>query len=108
MFELTPFIHNSLSDYNPFGELSDFTGFFPSRRSFEGFKTDIKDTGSEYIVEAEWLWRLVGSVNFEDRDSLNYFQRILRKSGVIDKLVAAGVKDGDTVTIYNFSFDFVT
>ena len=62
----------------------------------------------EYIVEAEWLWRLVGSVNFEDRDSLNYFQRILRKSGVIDKLVAAGVKDGDTVTIYDFSFDFVT
>ena len=62
----------------------------------------------EYIVEAEWLWRLVGSVNFEDRDSLNYFQRVLRRSGVIDKLVEAGVKDGDTVTIYDFSFDFVS
>ena len=62
----------------------------------------------EYIVEAEWLWRLVGSVNFEDRDSLNYFQRVLRKSGVIDRLVEAGVKDGDTVTIYDFSFDFVS
>lgn len=53
MFELTPFTRNSLSDYNPFGELADFAGFFPSRRSFEGFKTDIKDNGSEYIVEAE-------------------------------------------------------
>lgn len=60
-----------------------------------------------YVVEAEWLWRLVGSVNFADRDSLTYFQRVLRNSGVIDELRKAGVKDGDTVSIYDFEFDFV-
>ena len=49
----------------------------------------------------------MGSVNFEDRESLNYFQRILRKSGVIDALENAGCGDGDTVNIYDFEFDFI-
>jgi len=46
-------------------------------------------------------------VNFEDRESLMYFQRILKNSGVIDEMVKAGVRDGDSVSIYDFEFDFV-
>lgn len=60
-----------------------------------------------YYVEADWLYKVMGSVNFDDRESLNYFQRVLRKSGVIDALEEAGVQDGDTVSIYDFEFDFV-
>ncbi len=63
--------------------------------------------GSVWVVEGEWLWRLCGSVNFEDRESLMYFQRVLKNSGVIDELEKAGVRDGDTVSIYDFEFDFV-
>ena len=63
--------------------------------------------GKTWIVEGEWLWRLCGSVNFEDRESLMYFQRILKNSGVIDEMVKAGVRDGDSVSIYDFEFDFV-
>jgi GTP-binding protein len=33
---------------------------------------------------------------------------VLLKSGTIDKLREAGVKDGDTVSIYDFEFDFVS
>ncbi len=68
----------------------------------------ITKNGAMFDCESEWLWQLVGRVNFEDRDSLAYFQRILRTKGVIDQLVAAGVKDGDTVRMYEFEFDFVT
>jgi Obg family GTPase CgtA-like protein len=32
---------------------------------------------------------------------------MLRTNGIIDKLVEAGVKDGDTVRMYEFEFDFV-
>ena len=46
-------------------------------------------------------------MNFEDRDSLAYFQRMLRTNGIIEQLEAAGVKDGDTVRMYDFEFDFV-
>lgn len=63
--------------------------------------------GPVWVVEGEWLWRLCGSVNFEDRESLMYFQRVLRTSGVIDEMVRAGVRDGDSVEIYDFAFDFI-
>lgn len=63
--------------------------------------------GNIYECESEWLFRLVGSVNFEDRDSLAYFQRMLRINGIIEQLEQAGVKDGDTVKMYDFEFDFI-
>lgn len=59
------------------------------------------------MSNADWLWRLIGSVNFEDRDSLRYFQRILKSSGVIEKLEESGCEDGDSVSIYDFEFDFI-
>jgi len=60
-----------------------------------------------YYVEGDWLYNLMGQVNFEDYESLNFFQRILIKNGVIDMLRAEGVEEGDTVSIYDFEFDFV-
>lgn len=68
---------------------------------------EIHKDGKVYVCESEWLWQLVGRVNFEDRDSLNYFQRMLKDNGIIEKLENAGVKDGDTVRMYEFEFDFV-
>ncbi len=80
-------------------------------------KEEIIDTGDRtvnitnengvYVVEAEWLYNFMGSINFDDRESLSYFQRVLKSSGVIEQLEAAGVKDGDTVSMYEFEFDFV-
>ena len=69
--------------------------------------TITKDSKGTYVVEGEWLFNLVGQVNFEDRESLMFFQRVLLKSGVIEKLKEAGCKDGDSVSMYDFEFDFV-
>jgi GTP-binding protein len=66
----------------------------------------IKEKGV-YIVEGEWLFKLVNSVNFDDRESVMYFQRVLNKAGVIDRLREAGASDGDTVSMYEVEFDFV-
>ncbi len=60
-----------------------------------------------FIVEGEWLRRVMNSVNFSDRESLMFFQRVLKNSGVISALEDAGVSDGDTVSIYDFEFDYV-
>ncbi len=60
-----------------------------------------------WIVEAAWLERLVGNVNFEDRESLAYFHKVLKKAQVFEKLEQMGVSDGDTVSIYGFEFDYV-
>lgn len=60
-----------------------------------------------FTVEGEWLYRFMGNINFSDRESLMFFQRILRENGVIDALTSAGCHEGDTVSIYDFEFDFI-
>lgn len=67
----------------------------------------IKKEYDKYIVEGEWLERLMGQVNFDDRDSLRFFQRVLRKAGVFDKLEQAGATDGDTISILDFEFEYI-
>lgn len=60
-----------------------------------------------YYVEAEWLAKIMSGINYKDFESMNYFQRVLRSTGIIDKLEEMGIKEGDTVSIYDFEFDFV-
>lgn len=67
----------------------------------------LRREGNVWYVEADWLYNLVGSVNFEDRESLRYFDRVLRTSGVFDRMREGGVRDGDSVNMYDFEFDFV-
>ena len=70
-------------------------------------ETVIKKENGKYLVEGEWLYNFMGQINFDDYESLNFFQRVLSKNGVIDKLKEAGIEEGDTVSIYDFEFDFV-
>ncbi len=60
-----------------------------------------------FFVEAPWLLQVMRGINFDDYESLQYFQRVLQAGGVIDALIAAGVAEGDTVSLYDFEFDFV-
>ncbi len=69
--------------------------------------TTVKRENGKYIVEGEWLYNFMGQINFSDYESLNFFQRVLVKNGVIEKLREAGIEEGDTVSIYDFEFDFV-
>lgn len=70
------------------------------------FKVTVED--GVYFVEADWLWDILRSVNMEDYSSLQYFQRVLRSSGIIDKLEQMGINEGDTVSIFDFEFEFVS
>ncbi len=70
-------------------------------------KVTITNQGGIFFVEGEWLLRLLRTINFDDSESLQYFQRVLISSGVIDALKEAGVAEGDTVSMYDVEFDFV-
>lgn len=70
-------------------------------------KFNITVENGVYYVEADWLWDVLRSCNMEDYSSLQYFQRVLRSSGIIDKLEEMGIGEGDTVNIFDFEFDFV-
>ncbi|MBQ2756167.1 MAG: GTPase ObgE [Oscillospiraceae bacterium] len=73
----------------------------------EGSLFDVYMDQEVYVVDAPWLPQVIGSVNMEDYESLQYFQRVLRKSGIIDKLEEMGINEGDTVRIFEFEFDYV-
>ncbi len=60
-----------------------------------------------YEVEGMRVRKIVGSTNFDDYESLQYFQRSLIKCGVIGMLEDAGIQEGDTVRMYGVEFDFV-
>lgn len=72
-------------------------------------KQAVKITNNDgvFFVEGEWLLKVLRTINFDDSESLQYFQRVLITSGVIDALRNAGIQEGDTVSMYDVEFDFV-
>lgn len=62
-----------------------------------GFEIEVED--GVYYVNAMWLEPILRTVNMEDYSSLQYFQRVLRSSGIIDALEEKGIQEGDTVDI---------
>jgi len=73
----------------------------------EGESFEVRAEGDVFFVEAPWLLRVLRGCNMDDYESLQYFQRALQKSGVIAALEGAGVQEGDTVSIYDFEFEYL-
>ena len=66
----------------------------------------IRREGDVWIVEGDWLAKLVATVNFSDYESRMYFDRCLRSAGIFDRMEAMGVQNGDTVSIYDIEFEY--
>ncbi|HYE81249.1 MAG TPA: GTPase ObgE [Clostridia bacterium] len=64
-----------------------------------------KENGA-FIVEGKLVEQLLSSVNLDDNDSIKYFQKVLRKRGIVDELKQLGVKDGDTVKMQELEFEY--
>ena len=70
------------------------------------FEIEVED--GVYYIDAKFLEPILRTVNLDDYSSLQYFQKVLRSSGIIDKLEEMGIQEGDTVNLYGFEFDFVS
>ncbi len=75
------------------------------RKKDSGFKITVRD--GDYYVEAEWLLKILNKTDIDDYESLQYFQRVLESSGILASLAERGIKEGDTVIIYDMEFDYV-
>ncbi|MDE6727384.1 MAG: GTPase ObgE [Oscillospiraceae bacterium] len=82
--------------------LEELAAIDEQKHSFSVTKQD-----GVYIVEAEWLAPILSVVNMEDYESLQYFQRVLRSSGIIDELERQGIQEDDLVSIFDFEFNYV-
>lgn len=73
--------------------------------SKKDFRVTVED--GVYFVEADWLLDILRTANMDDYSSLQYFQNVLRTSGIIDKLEEMGIEEGDTVSIFDFEFEYI-
>ena len=67
---------------------------------------DIAHKDDTWIVEGPWLQRLMANVNFGDFESRSWFDKMLRQSGLYDRLEEMGIQDGDIVSLYNLEFEY--
>ena len=83
-------------EYVPRPEVVDTSAPLDIRRSDDG----------TWLVEGPWLQRLMGNVNFKDYESRMWFDKSLRESGLYQQLEDMGIQDGDTVSMYDFEFEY--
>lgn len=66
----------------------------------------VKKEEGKYIVEGEFIERLLNATYFDNVDSLRYFQDMLRKKGVIERLKELGITENESVFICEYEFEF--
>lgn len=81
--------------------LEDFTAV-----KKRGFNIRVCD-GVYFVEDCPWIDDVMNTVDPDDYESLQYFERVLRSSGIIDALVKAGIRQGDTVCVYDVEFEYV-
>ena len=67
---------------------------------------DIQHEGNVWVVSGMWIERMVGNINFDDYESRNYFDQLLRRSGLFKQLEEMGIQDGDVVSIDDLEFEY--
>ena len=67
---------------------------------------DIKIENGEFIVTGPAVERLMGRINIGDNESYHYFEKMLRELGIEDELKRLGVKEGDSVKVLEWEFEW--
>jgi len=60
----------------------------------------------EYIVEGPLIEKMLGYTNLESERGFVFFQKFIKERGIQDRLVAEGIKEGDTVRMYGHAFEY--
>ena len=72
----------------------------------KGFTVHRDDSGA-YVVEGGDVDRILDTTDPADEISMRRFQQLLIKTGIISALREMGAKDGDTICLGEWEFDFV-
>lgn len=96
----------ALSELPPVSRIESDENF--TYRQSGNLDFEIYMDGDVYVVVGSLVDMLCRNVALNDSDSMAYFQKILREKGVISKLKEMGVNEGDTVSIGEVEFEFVS
>ncbi len=100
-FAMWDAISNIEPEYETFDEEMEITSDEPEEETII-----VKKENGKYIVEGSYVDKLIHSINFDDLDSLRYFQNAMRQKGIIEKLEKLGIEDNDTVFVCGYEFEF--
>ncbi len=64
------------------------------------------DATKEYAVEGPRIEKMLGYTNIESEKGFVFFQRFMKENGILKELEALNIKEGDTVRMYGFKFDY--
>lgn len=59
-----------------------------------------------YCVEGPRIDKMLGYTNLESEKGFTFFQNFMKDNGILEELEELGIKDGDTVRIYGWEFDY--
>ncbi len=59
-----------------------------------------------YVVEGPRIERMLGYTHLDSEKGFQFFQNFMRENGILEKLEALGIQDGDTVRMYGLQFDY--
>ena len=74
--------------------------------SDEPYTVSFDHSANEYVVEGPRIEKMLGYTNLDSEKGFAFFQNFLKDNGILDELEALGIKEGDTVRIYGFSFEY--
>lgn len=82
--------------------------FDPSMLREEDLPYTIEKTADDvYSVEGPKIEKMLGYTNLESERGFDFFQKFMEQQGIITALKKAGIKEGDTIKIYGFEFEYL-
>ncbi len=82
--------------------IPEFGGLY----SNEPFSVTYDEKAKEYVIEGPRIEKMLGYTNLDSEKGFKFFQDFLKDNGILKELEDLGIKDGDTVRMYGFSFDY--
>lgn len=65
-----------------------------------------KNDDGEYVVEGPLIEKMLGYTNLDSEKGFEFFQKFLKERGILARLEAEGIEEGDTVRMYGLAFDY--
>ncbi len=104
--DVIAYVSQILKDAEDIQLVSEEELYIPEIDAQEEEQLQVEIEDGVYVVTGKALRRIMYSVNFEDMESIQFFQKAMESQGVFDKLRDMGIEDGDTVKIYEVEFEF--
>ena len=80
--------------------------YYPQETEIEEPYSVSRSDDGAYVVEGPRIERMLGYTNLDSEKGFDFFQKFLKESGILRELEQRGIKDGDTVRLYNLEFEY--